>query len=332
VSASPGPTNGLAALMLGKNATAYVRLPFTVTDPTAYQSLKLRMKYDDGFVAYLNGHLVASRNAPGSPQWNSTATAARNEADNLVYEDILIPNAPGLLVNGQNVLAIHGLNLAVDDPDFLIQPELEGLGNSTSVARYFTPPTPGAVNGAGYLGLVADTKFSMDRGFYDTPFSVAITSATAAASIYWTTNGSIPSPGNGLLYTSPVQVSGTTLLRAAAFLSNYVSSVPDTHTYIFLNQVLQQSGTQPSYPTTWQAGYPADYGMDPDIVNHPVYGLTISNDLRSIPTLSIVSDQAGLWNASTGIYPNSTSIGPSPRTSSSEAARSHAGPMLVELG
>jgi len=55
--------------------------------------------------------------------------------------------------------------------------------------------------------------------------------------------------------------------------------------------------------------YPADYAIDTNIVSHPVYGLTISNDLRSIPSLMIVSDQNGLWNQTTGIYPNPTSIG-----------------------
>ena len=60
--------------MLSNNATAYIRVPFNVTDPNVFQSLKLRMRYDDGFVAYLNGQVVASRNAPGSPQWNSSAT------------------------------------------------------------------------------------------------------------------------------------------------------------------------------------------------------------------------------------------------------------------
>jgi hypothetical protein len=39
------------SVMYGVNATAYIRIPFTVADPAAYDSLFLRMKYDDGFVA-----------------------------------------------------------------------------------------------------------------------------------------------------------------------------------------------------------------------------------------------------------------------------------------
>ncbi len=301
--------SGLAALMLSNNASAYVRVPFTVVSSNAFNALKLRLWYNDGFVAYLNGQPVASRNALGSPQWNSTATAARSSVETLVAEEFLIPNSPGLLVSGVNVLAIHGLNIHANDADFLVSPQLEGLVEGATVLRYFTPPTPGTNNGSGYPGLVADTKFSLDRGFYSTPFSVAITSVTASASIYWTTNGSIPSPTNGTLYTSPVAINGTTLLRAVAFRATYVPSVPDAHTYIFLSQVLQQPNSLAGYPTTWQASYPADYGMDPNVVNHPNYGGTISNDLRAIPTLSIVTDHDSLWNSSTGIYVDATREG-----------------------
>lgn len=179
------------------------------------------------------------------------------------------------------------------------------------VERYFMVSTPGGVNTNGYLGLVSDTKFDHDRGFYDTPFSLSITCATVGASIYFTTNGSAPSPTNGFLHSAPISITRQSFIRAAAFLPGYVPSDVDTHSYIFLSDVLRQSNNIPGYPTVWtQASYPADYAMDSNIVQHPIYGQTISNDLRSIPTLSIVMDHASLWNSSTGIYPNPTSVGP----------------------
>ena len=60
------------------------------------------MRYDDGFVAYINGQVVATRNAPAAPQWNSSAT--NTHSDTLVYEDILFPNSPDLLVSGANAI------------------------------------------------------------------------------------------------------------------------------------------------------------------------------------------------------------------------------------
>lgn len=307
--ASVPATNGLAALMLNHNASAYIRIPFTVANPDELDLLRLRIRYNDGFVAYLNGQLVAARNAPATPQWNSAATVGRSDVETLVPEEINIPNSPGLLEAGDNVLAIHGMNVNADDANFLIFPELEGVVSGARLPRYFSPPTPGAANDAGYLGLVADTEFSVTRGFYDTPFTVAITSATASALIYWTTNGSLPSPTNGTLYTTPVSVTGNRFLRAAAFLAGHLPSVPVTHTYLFLNHVLQQPNNPPGYPTIWQAGYPADYEMDPNVVSHPNYGTTISNDLRAIPTLSLVSDHNTFWHPSTGIYVDATRSG-----------------------
>ncbi|MFM1769719.1 MAG: hypothetical protein RJA22_2248 [Verrucomicrobiota bacterium] len=47
-----------------RNPAAYVRFPFQVADPTAVNSLSLQVRYDDGFAAYLNGRLLATRNAP----------------------------------------------------------------------------------------------------------------------------------------------------------------------------------------------------------------------------------------------------------------------------
>jgi hypothetical protein len=183
--------------------------------------------------------------------------------------------------------------------------------NGASALRYFSPPTPGATNAPGYLGLVADVQFSVPRGFYDSPIAVSLSTTNVGATVYWTTNGSIPAPANGTLYTGPIAISKNTFLRAAGSLSNYVSSIPITHTYLFLNQVIHQPNSNglPGYPIIWQASYPADYEMDPNVINSANYGPTLSNDLRSIPTLSIVSTHSNFWDQANGIYVNSTSTG-----------------------
>ena len=305
--ATVSPTNGLASLMISNTATAYLRVPFTVADPAAISALTLRIRYDDGFVAYLNGQPVASRNAPAQLAWDSSATAAHSEAS---AEDIVIVPSPGLLVAGLNVLAVQGLNASAADPDFTLAPELLAQQIVDLGDRYFQPPTPGTNNAAGFTGLVADTKFSVNRGFYDASFALRITNATPGAEIRYTTNGTAPSSTSGFLYSGPIIITGQSFIRAAAFKTGLVPSDVDTHSYIFLRDVLRQSNNIPNYPTSWQASYPADYGMDSNIVKHPVYGATISNDLRSIATLCLVTEHNGLWHSSTGIYPNATSSGP----------------------
>ena len=294
--------------MADQNATAYLRLPFQVDDPSAVQTLDLRVKYDDGFIAYLNGQEVASRHAPEAASWNAAATAEHPNAEALVFETFVVNDVSGLLRAGQNVLAIHGLNVTAGDDDFLIVPELDGADITEEAGLYLKPPTPGAANSAGFPGFVADTTFTMDRGFYESPFMVEIACDTANAEIRWTLDGSEPTATTGNVYTGPIAIDGTSFLRAAAFFPGLIPSDVDTHTYIFLDQVLQQSNVQPGYPTVWQAGYPADYEVDPNIVNDPAYGPTLKDDLRSLPTLSIVADHEELWGGG-GIYNNATSGG-----------------------
>ncbi len=154
--------------------------------------------------------------------------------------------------------------------------------------------------------LISDTKFSHGRGFYQTNFSLVIFCATPGANIYYTTNGSLPSATNGLIFTAPIPVARTSTIRARAEKTGFSPSNVDTHTYLFLKDILTQSsnGTAPpGWPSKW-GDNKVDYGMDPDIVTKAPWSGTISNDLRSIPSLSLVMRLEDLFNARTGIYAN----------------------------
>jgi hypothetical protein len=292
--------------MLGVASSAYLRVPFNVSNPATLESLTLRMSYDDGFVAYLNGTRVASRNAPAAPQWNSTATASHPNYQALVFENINVSDFLSSLQAGANVLAIQGLNQSAADFDFLVLPELVEYKATALTNEYFATPTPGTLNNSGFVAFVADTRFSPDRGFYDTPFSLSITSATANATIIYTTDGSVPSLTNGATYATPLPISRTTVIRAAAFKDGFQPSDVDTHSHIFVGDVVRQSpnGETPSgWPASW-GGNAVDYGMDPDVVNNPAYSAELTNDLKSIPSYCITTDLKNLFDPTTGIYAN----------------------------
>jgi CotH kinase protein/Lamin Tail Domain len=141
--------------MRNVNATAYLRLPFTVTDPTQVSSLSLAARYDDGLVAYLNGAVVASRNAPALT-YNAAATATRSNVLGREFENIELSNAAQWLTTGTNVLAIHGLNAHATNADFLVQATLtvrQTLSFAQGSPRYFSLPTPGGPNGVGTVNL-----------------------------------------------------------------------------------------------------------------------------------------------------------------------------------
>ncbi len=149
----------------------------------------------------------------------------------------------------------------------------------------------------GWAARVADTKFSVDRGFFDSPFIVEISTRTPGALIRFTTDGSEPSLANGQDYNAPLIINTTTVLRAAAFKEGLDPTDVDTHTYLFLHEVIRQTGaglpvywgdlgTFDTAPGNLDAGlYAADYAMDPDVVDDPRYAPFIQEDLQSIPSL-----------------------------------------------
>ena len=137
---------------------------------------------------------------------------------------------------------------------------------------------------------VADTKFSVNRGFFEEPFEVAIATQTPDAEIRFTTNGSPPTETNGQVYQGPIPIAGTTVLRAAAFKPGYNPTNVDTQTYLFLDDVIRQPN------------------MDRAVVDSPAYSGIIKEALRSIPTLSVVMDAADMFGVD-GVYHSDTEKG-----------------------
>jgi hypothetical protein len=302
----------VGAQMSGLRASAYMRMPFEVVNPNDLASLKLRIRYDDGFFVYLNGSQITSakRNAPATPAFDSAATGTHDDNLAIQYEDIDLSAFQHLLTAGTNVLAIHGLNQSIGSTDFLISPLLIAERPIEEVVGYMTPPTPGSPNSQGTLGLVADTNFSVDRGFFSSPFQVEITTATPDATIRYTMDGSMPTATTGFAYNpaSPPTISETTTLRAAAFRPGWTPTNVDTQTYIFLDDVILQSGTGLAPVAPWGENGP-DWEMDPAVVTNPIYAATIRDDLKDIPTVSLVMP----WNdwfggSGQGIYPTASEI------------------------
>ncbi len=302
----------LAATMKSVNASAWLRMPFIASE--VFDQVTLRLRYDDGFVAYVNGVEVARRNAPaGQPGWNGSATASHAGTNEEIFT---VPG--GAAVAGANLLAIHGLNIAANDEDFLFSPTLEGRRTRWGTPGYFTAPTPGTANGTESIaGFVGDTHFSVDRGFFDTPIDVVLSCDTPGSTLVYTTDNSVPGLTNGVVVpaadaastpATTVHIVTTTVIRAAAFKPGHEPSDVDTHTYLFLRDVVAQPAAPPGLPTVW-SGSPADYAMDPKVVTNALYRDEIIADLRSIPTMSIVLPTPDLFGPVGGIYYNAHMVG-----------------------
>ena len=98
--------------------------------------------------------------------------------------------------------------------------------------RFFSTPTPLASNSlAAYEGILRDTvAFSHESGEYDQPIELTMT-ADPASSIYYTMDGSIPGPQDSL-YHQTIQIDQTSVIRAVAIQSGYLSQHHSTHAYL----------------------------------------------------------------------------------------------------
>lgn len=289
------------SIMQNINASLWTRFTFQAEEVDSYDSLSLRMRYEDGFVAWLNGVEVARSNFTGAPAWNSKAASDRSGDLTRVVETFDLSNHLPLLRDGRNVLAVQGLNDAAADGSFLVLPELLAASNQT-VAQYLAKATPGSFNTSGSVNRVGDTTFSRDRGFYSEPFYVTISTETPGATIMYTRDGSAPSETHGTEYTGPIPILLTTCLRAIAFKPGWLGSNVDTQTYIFLDQVITQPAAPFGFPSYW-GSQAADYEMDPDVVNNPSYSGEIRDDLLALPTMSIVMKTDDMFGTG-GIYSN----------------------------
>ena len=291
-----------------KSHAVYARMEFDVGDVSIVDKLTLQMKYDNGFVAYLNGTRVAEANAPSSPSWFSAAEGElRPDRDALESVDFDITEFIPQLTNGTNVLAIHGLNHLSDREDFLLVPRLVGVVNDPDAkAGYMPMPSPGAPNAA-VAELFSDALFeapraSIEGGFFEAPIDVQLATANPAARIRYTRDGSLPTLDNGIVYRGPIEVNTTTTLRAATFKEGHLPSESITHSYIFPRDVIRQPAELSGLPTRWGT-LRADYEMDPAIVDNVAYRDEILDGLRDIRTMSIVMDDDDLFG-SHGIYSN----------------------------
>ena len=187
-------------------------------------------------------------------------------------------------------------------PDMSYGLPADGVANN-----YLAWPTPGASNSPGTNFMVmADLQFQPGRGWYTNSVGVLMGTPTAGVTIYYTTNGSVPSSTNGFEYTGPLFFTNTTVLRAAAYRAGYVPAMA-THTYVFPDQVVYQTGA--GFPTNWgvdpEGGQlvPAMYCCNSNIVNDPQWSNQIPTALLSLPTVSVAMNTDDMFGTN-GIYSN----------------------------
>ena len=224
--------------------------------------------------------------------------------------------------SGEQVLLADPQGRVVDGIDYPSQVSDQSYGRSPDGGGqffYHLIPSPLEANDGrtSILPLVvADTKFEPNRGFYDEPFSVEITTATPLAVIRYTFDGTEPTVTHGSIYSGPIPVSDTTTIRAAAFKSGLRPTDADAHTYLFLETptgggILNQPNRPAGWPATW-GSRTADYEMDQRVVSNQAsayYDERVREGLLSHPSICLAMDLDDLFDPATGIYTNSQAHG-----------------------
>lgn len=228
----------------GINSSFYLRIPFArEIDTAGIESLTLRVKYDDGFVAFLNGTRVAAANSPDILDWNSNSTSSRPDSQALQFQDFDLTAHLDLLAPHNNLLAIHGLNQFSDSDDLLIRPQLTATVTDTitSTIGYFSVPSPGIINSGSNdsepIGAPSGEVVVSEPSGVKTAAMTVTLSTKNPSEIRYTLDGSTPNPSS-LLYSSPLTLSNPTLLRARAYEANRSAGPIATGDYAFLDSSL----------------------------------------------------------------------------------------------
>ena len=96
---------------------------------------------------------------------------------------------------------------------------------------YFDNPTPGAPNDdPGFSQTLSSPVFSHPGGQYTEDVEITL-SSNEGADIYYTRDGTVPSPNNGFLYTTPINLSGSFTIRARAFKVGALASETKSHVF-----------------------------------------------------------------------------------------------------
>ncbi|MAJ90629.1 MAG: hypothetical protein CMF40_00370, partial [Legionellales bacterium] len=164
------------------------------------------------------------------------------EIENTIEPNELIGLPPSFLHTNFKISS-SGESIILSDPSEIILDSIAagetetdmsyGRILETEVWALFDEPTPGASNSTStFIGSLAAPEFSIGSGFYDqNQLSLELSVPNESATIYFTLDGSIPSI-HGLPYEYPIVINLNTVVRARAFLDQWVPSEIESKTYI----------------------------------------------------------------------------------------------------
>ena len=284
-----------------KFITTYFRRAFSVTNPSAFTALTLRLLRDDGVVVYLNGAEVWRNNMPatGAIGFSTPASVAIAGADETTFVQTTL--SPSLLVSGTNVLAVELHQSGGTSTDISFDLQLIGSDGSASVTRgpYLQIGTPNSTIVRWRTNVATDSRVSFgttqgsltsvaDNATQTTEHEVLVSGLSPATKYFYsvgsTSQALAGNDANHFFVTSPVAGtaaptriwvlgdSGTADANAQAVSNAYLNFTGSIHTnlLLMLGDNAYETGTDSEYQV-------AVFDMYPTILRKSVLWPTIGN-------------------------------------------------------
>jgi hypothetical protein len=184
-------------------------------------------------LAYLSfGMRTSAITYSPTPTWFNAPTEEYFTADFKLKRDgetIYIVNPSGNIADQITYTDIASDNSMGRNPD--------GSGNWC----YFASPTPGAVNSSSlcYTGYATQPVFSSSPGFYPSTMWLTMSTTMPGGVIRYTVNGNEPT-GSSPIYSSPILLNNTQVVRALVFANGYLPSPVATKSF-FINENIHLS-------------------------------------------------------------------------------------------
>ena len=228
--------------------------------------------------------------------------------------------------DGEAIFLANAADSIVHQTDTLPVPcnSSRGLSlDSTKSWVFFAEPTPGKANTTkGYATSAATSvKFSPEGGLQTSALTVTL-STEGNTPIYYTLDCTEPKACDSLLYTGPIAVDSTTVIRAATFSSDLMPGQPSTQTYIFPNRLHWLERTYQGfvfddtvtgrvinagvdidmvYEIYLNGGDISEYVHDTTYVYNP-HNVLLHSPSFKLPVFSLTTEPVNLWDTLTGIY------------------------------
>jgi len=317
--------------------TVYVRHEFKleVKQLRIFDSLSLHVDFDDGYIAYLNGHEISRENMPGAPGTHAPiGSLASGSHEALLYQGqalaaITVPDHASLLRGGENVLSIqiHNRSLSSDDLSvtaFLTATTADLSGEYPHPSLRFKDDWHGyalhtdfKLSSAGEELILTDGdgveahRLTLPRTYANTSFGISDVGGAGAGALHFLAptpaapNMTEGRPGyapevsaspEGAMTASAVNVSLSSTEPTAEIRYSIDCTEPDEQSPLYVGAIGSASqGATILRARSFQAGL----WPGPISTNTYLVNAAPSGDL---PVFSLVTEPDNLWDPEIGIY------------------------------